>query len=442
MNDDAWGGSDSYLVWNFHVDWTTPANSTFGVSGQPNHTLAAAAFDTNLCGYSRDCIPQPGGYSVDAISERLMYRAQYRNFGSHQSLVSNFTVDATGSDLAGIRWFELRNTGSGWTVHQQGTYAPDANHRWMGSIAQDGQGNMALGYSVSSATVYPSIRYAGRLAGDAAGTLPQAEATVIDGGGSQTGVNRWGDYSSMSVDPTDDCTFWYAQEYIQTTTGWGWQTRIGAFKFPSCTPGPSGSLRGTVTNASGGGAISGASVTIDALGLSTTTDGSGNYSFASVPVGTYSVTAAAYGFSPSTASGVVISDGVETVRNFSLTAASPANVSGTVRDSGHNWPLYAAIRISHVSGYNTTVFSDLTNGQYSVNLFLDTSYTFEVEAVYPGYKSVTQTVNVTTNPQTVNFSLGPNSACEAPGYQSQYTYFSDFDAGNGCFWVEKCLCLR
>jgi hypothetical protein len=135
-----------------------------------------------------------------------------------------------------VRWFELRNTTVGpVTVFQQGTYQPDTTHRWMGSAAMDQQGNLAVGYSASSSSINPQIRYAGRLVTDAINTLPQAEVTLFAGTGSQTGTSgRWGDYSDMTIDPVDDCTFWYTQEYYTTTTSFNWRTRIGSFKFPGC----------------------------------------------------------------------------------------------------------------------------------------------------------------------------------------------------------------
>jgi hypothetical protein len=184
-------------------------------------------------------VPQPGtGIGLDSITDRFMYRLAYRNFGTHETLVVNHTVDA-GSNRAGVRWYEIRNPNAvAPTVHQQGTYAPaDGLYRWMGSIAMDGTGNIAVGYSVSSSTVFPSIRYAGRVVSDTLGLLPQAEASIIAGGGSQTETiaGRWGDYSSMNVD-VDDCTFWYTTEYYPVTALRSWHTRIGSFKFPNCTP--------------------------------------------------------------------------------------------------------------------------------------------------------------------------------------------------------------
>jgi hypothetical protein len=235
MDDDSWGYSpDQLQIWNFHVDWDTPANSTFSL----DRKLTVAAFDSNLCGYDRNCIPQPGGVNVDAISDRPMYRLQYRNFGSDQTpdqvLVTNHTVDV-GSDHAGVRWYELRNTGSGWSINQQGTYAPDSDHRWMGSVAMNGAGDIGLGYSVASTTTYPSIRFTGRLNSDTLGQMTQGEGTIVNGGGSQShSSGRWGDYSMMSVDPVDDCTFWYTQEYYPVNSSAGWKTRIGSFKLAEC----------------------------------------------------------------------------------------------------------------------------------------------------------------------------------------------------------------
>ncbi len=236
--DSAWGGypTDRLLVWKFHVDWTTPSASTFGINGNPNLMLDTSTFDSSMCNGSRQCIPQPGtAAKIDAISSKLMYRVQYRNFPSYKTLVLNHTVDVDGTNHAGVRWYELRDSGSGWSVYQQGTYAPDGDNRWMGSAAMDKAGDIALGYSISSSSTYPGIRYAGRTPADPLGTLGQAEQTLMAGSGSQThSAARWGDYSAMSIDPADDCTFWYTQEYYQTTSSAGWQTRVGAFKFPGC----------------------------------------------------------------------------------------------------------------------------------------------------------------------------------------------------------------
>jgi hypothetical protein len=181
---------------------------------------------------------------LDPINEPPMWRFQYRNFGTYETLVGNFTVDVDGNDNAGIRWFELRRPpGGAWSRYQDGTYAPQATnpqpptftsfvHRWLGSIAMDRFGNIALGYSASNATnIFPSIRYTGRVQTDPLGLLPQPEKTVI-AGGNNIGSNRWGDYSSLNVDPADDCTFWYTNDYI-TAAGLR-QTRIATFRFVQC----------------------------------------------------------------------------------------------------------------------------------------------------------------------------------------------------------------
>ena len=235
VDDNAWGYSpDQLQIWKFSVNWTSPSLSTFTHMAN----LTTAAFDSNLCGYSRNCIPQPDTtVKVDTLSDRLMFRLQYRNFGTHQTLVTNQSVDVNGSDRAGIRWYELRNTGDGWNIYQQGTYTPDSHHNWMGSIAMNSQGDIALGYSKSSSTYYPSIFVTGRWSDDTLGQMTQGQTVIVNGSGHQTySAGRWGDYSHMSVDPTDDCTFWYTQEYYAVKGPAPWQTRIGSFKLRACGP--------------------------------------------------------------------------------------------------------------------------------------------------------------------------------------------------------------
>ena len=228
-------GTNSLNVWKFHVDFTTPANSTF--SSSPT-SVPVAAF-TPACGGGA-CIPQAGtSTKLDSLADRLMYRLAYRHFADgHEALVVNHSVKTSGSKRAevdGVRWYEIRLTSGTPSVFQQGTYAPgDGASRWMGSIAMDKVGDVAVGYSTSSPTLNPSIRYTGRTPTDALGTL-QAENTILTGGGSQNGnLHRWGDYSAMSVDPVDDCTFWYTNEYEKTTGSFNWSTQIASFKFPSC----------------------------------------------------------------------------------------------------------------------------------------------------------------------------------------------------------------
>ncbi|MBI4775899.1 MAG: hypothetical protein HY788_17285 [Deltaproteobacteria bacterium] len=234
MDDSFWPsmgfpGVDRLEVWEYRVDFDNPGNSAFVQTA----SLPTEPFDYTVCGFfDLSCVPQPGGgESVDAVSEWPMWRCQYRNFGSYEVLVGNFTVDVDGTNHAGIKWFELRKAGGGtWRIHQEGLHAPDADHRWMGSIAMDGSGAIALGYSVTGETVFPSIRFAYRVAGDPPGTLRE-EVELITGGGAQlSGFSRWGDYSSMNVDPSDDGTFWYTNEYYAESSSNNWQTRIGAFR--------------------------------------------------------------------------------------------------------------------------------------------------------------------------------------------------------------------
>jgi len=221
-------GGDQINIFQLHADWADVANSTF--TGP--QVISTGPFDPNMCAGDRNCIPQMGtSRKLDALAGFLMHRVQYRNFGSHQVMAASMTVDADGTDHAGIRWFELRDSGSGWSIYQQGTYAPDNNHRWMGSIAMDGQHNIALGYSVSGTDLYPSIRATGRKANDPPGLMTFMEEPIVNGGGYQGAAeSRWGDYSMLALDPADDETFWYTNEYYQYSSDMNWMTRIATFK--------------------------------------------------------------------------------------------------------------------------------------------------------------------------------------------------------------------
>ena len=226
-------GTNQLELWKFHVDWNTPANSTF--SGSPT-VIPVAGFTIACNGSGGVCIPQPGTtQQLDSLGDRLMYRLAYRNFGDHESLVVNQSV--TAGTTTGVRWYELRAPGAATpTVYQQGTYAPDSTNRWMGSVAMDHVGDIGLGFSASSSSVAPSLRYTGHVTSDPLGTMGQGEGTLIAGGGSQSGnrLSRWGDYSSIGVDPVDDCTFWFTSEYLASTGSFNWHTRIGTFQLPGC----------------------------------------------------------------------------------------------------------------------------------------------------------------------------------------------------------------
>ena len=362
------GLNSTWPLHRFHVDFTTPGNSTFNLGG----TLTPDPFSA-ICGGGGACVPQLGvGDVLDTLGDRGMFRSAYRHFSDgHEALVGNMTVASGG--VAGIRWFEVNNATSGTPGFvQQSTYQPDSTWRWMGSAAMDGNGDLALGFSASSATINPQIRYAGRLASDPANTLAQGEAHLFDGTGSQTDtVSRWGDYSDMTVDPVDDCTFWYTQEYYQVTSSFNWRTRIGNFKFPSCTSAPSGTLAGTVTDSSTNAPLSGAQINVAPLGASTVTDATGHYSL-TLPVGSYNVTASQFGYTPQTQP-ASITDGNTTTLDFALVAAPSGSLSGTVSDSSANPIANATVTINgtpippattDASGHYS--FASVPNGTYNV----------------------------------------------------------------------------
>jgi hypothetical protein len=223
-------GNNALNLWKFHVDWQNPSNTT--ITGPTKFPVTAFL---NGCRSSPNCAPQLStSQLLDGIGDRLMFRLAYRHFADgHESLVATHSV----STPTAVRWYEIQSPGSSPVAFQQGTFAPDSNYRWMGSIAMDQMGDVAVGYSVSSASMYPAIRYTGRLQSDPLGTM-QSETSIIEGTGAQVGSNRWGDYSAMTIDPVDDCTFWYTNEYIAANGDFNWHTRIASFSFPSCTNNP------------------------------------------------------------------------------------------------------------------------------------------------------------------------------------------------------------
>ena len=234
FKDEAFhGGHDRIELFSLDVDWRRPRLSTFARV----QVFRVAPFVYTVCGFFNfECAQQRGtGQRIDVVSEWPMHRFPYRNFGDHQTLLGNFTVGGgLGEVGAAIRWFELRDTGGGWRLYQEGTHDPgDGHDRFVGSIAMNGAGQIALGYTVTSSRLFPSIRYAVRGAGDELGAL-RPEATLVDGKGSQTGSDRWGDYTAMAVDPSDDCSFWYTNEFYLRSSPTSWRTAIGAFDVPGC----------------------------------------------------------------------------------------------------------------------------------------------------------------------------------------------------------------
>jgi hypothetical protein len=223
-------GNDQLNVWKFHVDWTNPQSST--LAGPATIRTAPFAIACKSAPNPGECVKQPNtAEMLDTLSDRLMFRLAYRNFGDHESLVVNHSVVAGAS--SGVRWYEVRDPGGTPKIFQQGTFAPDGAFRWMASIAMDKVGNMLMGYSVSSSTISPAIRFTGRSPSDPLNQMA-IEQHAKEGTGSQNTPERWGDYASMSVDPSDDCTFWFSTQYVAATGSYNWRTSIVPVKFGNC----------------------------------------------------------------------------------------------------------------------------------------------------------------------------------------------------------------
>ncbi len=315
-----WNFLNSITVYKFHVDWDRPALSTF--TG-PDVPLAGSSWpDAGVAD-----VPQSGTTNLlDSLEIRNMAQNQYSNIGGVESLWNTHSVRrGNTAGFAAPRWYQVDVTGGtvAPNMPQAATWDPngaDVLHRWMSSVAVDRMGNLALGYSTSSATTFPSIAYAGRLANDPVNTFSQTEQVMFAGTASQqTGSSRWGDYSAMTIDP-NGCTFWFTTEYSNTvvpqTASNRWKTRIASFVYPSCTPvGAGGTVSGTVTT--GPVPVAGATVAFGAR--TTTTNASGNYSFTGIPAGTYpTITATQPGFGTTSNNPVVVTDGGTTTKNFNM----------------------------------------------------------------------------------------------------------------------------
>jgi hypothetical protein len=394
----------------FHVDFATPANSTF--SAGTNITVASYSM---LCG-GGTCVPQQGtGQTNDSLADRLMYRLAYRNMGSYESLVVTHSVNpGTGG---GIRWYEIRSPAATPTVFQQGTFAPDASYRWMGSAAMDHMGDIAAGYSISSSAMHPSINYAGRLVGDPAGQFSQGEATMFTGPGSNTGpYSRWGDYSAMQIDPADDCSFWYVQEYYPATgNSFSWHTRVGHFKFPSCvvcTP-------PTTPTAGNNGPICAGST----LNLTASTVAGATYSW----TGPNGFTSAVQ--NPSIANATTAASGTYSVRatvsgcqSAAGTTTATVNPAPAAPTASNNGPICAGstlnLTASTVAGatYSWTGpngFTSAVQNPSIANATTAASGTYSVRATVSGCQSAagTTTATVNANPATPTITPSPASVC-------------------------------
>jgi hypothetical protein len=424
-------GTNSLDLWKFHADFATPANSKF--TGPTN--IPVAAFSA-ACNGGGTCIPQAGtNQQLDSLADRLMYRLAYRNFGDHEALVVNHPVD-TGSGNVGVRWYELRNPNATPAVFQQGTYAPDSNFRWMGSIAMDKVGNIALGYSVSSSFTHPAIRYTGRVPSDPLGSM-QAENTILNGSGSQTGgLTRWGDYSAMTIDPGDDCTFFYTNEYLKTSGSFNWSTQIASFKFPSCTSAPPVLTTITVSPASAS-VQTGGTRQFTAAGL----DQFGN-PMSPQPAFTWSVSGG----------GTINSSGLFTAGStaggpFTVTAAS-GGVSGTASVTVTATPVLTTITVAPASAsvqtgrtqpFNATGFDQFGKPMNPQPVFswsvsgggtIDSSGLFTAGSTAGGPFTVTAasgsvsgtaSVTVTALPQDFSLSVSPTSQSVRQGNAASYT---------------------
>ena len=326
---------DGVRMYKWIPDFINPNNSSLTVLGD----VALAPFDARsppVTQSGRPQIEQLGGISLDAVSDRSMHRFAYRNFGTTanpiNSYAGNFTVNVSGvapttaaNYQAGIRWFEMRRSGDSFSVFDQGTHnltpGDGANglNNWLSSIAQDNRGDIAIGFSQAGTMQRADIKIAGRTNNvENSGTLNEGEALMFAANGSQTGGGgRWGDYSAMSIDPSDDCTFWYTQEYYATTSNTGWSTRVGKFRFPQCSDAPKGIVQGTVTNCTTGAVINGASINATG-GFNRISNSSGAFSLTASPA-TYNFSANKFGFLPSTSQSLTIQNGQTQTANFCLT---------------------------------------------------------------------------------------------------------------------------
>ena len=434
----AWDGSPNPVIhmFQFHADFGTPENSTF----DGPFDVSVPDFNPVICGGGFvPCIPALNGTSLFAQAGMLLNGMQYRNLGDHESLVVSQTVNVSdGGDQAGVRWYEIRTNptagggASPFSLFQSGSYAPTATNRWMSSIAMDVSGDIAMGYSISDATIHPEIGLTGRLSTDPLGSMG-SEIIMTAGQGSQQAPN-WGNYTGMVVDPADGCTFWYTNMYYDTDAndGFEWLSRIGSFRFPSCTSGPSGTLQGTVTD--GTNPIAGATVTAGAS--STTTNAGGAYAF-TLPVGAYDMVASKFGFLASSAAGVSVTADNTTVQDFVLTPAPSTLVNGTVKDgSGAGWPLAANITITAPGAPTLNTTADPATGYYEITLVEGLVYTFKITSPVPGYLQGGGPLDLSATARIAssvvkNWQLFADAAtCNAPGYTQSFQGLSEaFDAG-------------
>jgi hypothetical protein len=406
-------GTNDLLVYKFHVDWSNPANTVLtGPTAVP-----VAAF-TPACN-GGTCIPQSGTtQQLDSLADRLMYRLAYRNFGDHDSLVVDHSIVAGSS--VGVRWYELRNATSSPALYQQGTYAPDSSYRWMGSAAMDGNGDIALGYSVSSSTLHPAIRYTAHAVGDPLGVMGQGEGSIIEGTGSQTkylfqSLSRWGDYSSLSVDPSDDCTFWYTNEYLVSNGAFNWHTRIGTFKLAGCGTTASPDFTVSATPSSATVAVGGStSYGVTAAGTNGY-NGTVNWSVSGLPGG------ATGSFTPTSG----MSSALDVTTTSSTAGGTyPLTITGSDGALTHSTQVTLVVQSQAPAGDFTI---SATPSSATVTRGAGASYTVTITPT--GGFSGNVSLSVTGAPSKSTFSFSPNPATST----SVLTVTTSRKSGKGTF---------
>ncbi len=399
-SDNGWGTgySDAVNIYQMAVNWvpTTPT-ATITLSGN----IPTATFDGTYNASWND-VSQPGTtQKLDGIGGVCMYRAQWKSWSGYNTIVLNWGVQISTSQRS-IKWCELRQNQStgAWTMYQEGIYTPDADTRWMGSIAMDNNGSIAMAYLKSNATtIYPGLYYTGRRSCDPLGTLPITETTVIAGTGSQTGMNRVGDYAEMVLDP-DGITFWHTSEYMGGATGGSAaSTRIFSFQLASC------STAANVNIAASSSAIcTGASVTFTASPTNGGTAPSYQWQVNGANVGTNSPT-----YTTATLTNGQIVTCVMTSNLAGVTGNPATSNSITMTVAA---PVVPAVSISGstaiCAGVSSTFTATPTNGGTTP------SYQWQVNGTNAGTNSATFTSSSLTNGQVVTCVMTSNATCPSP----------------------------
>jgi len=462
----------SLRMYAMHPNFANPSASTLSVL----QDIGVSSF-SEACG-GGTCVPQSGTtQQLDSLGDRLMYRLAFRNFGDHEAMVVNHSVSAGTS--VGVRWYELRapvSSTATFSLFQQGTFAPDATYRWMGSAAMDSSGNIGLGYSASNGSIHPAIRYTGRQASDPAGTM-STEASIIEGTGSQTtNLSRWGDYTALRIDPADDCTFWYTNEYIKTNGTFNWSTGIGSFKFTSCgvaaspdfsmssnpasvtvTQGQTGSSTVTVASSNSfnsavtltvSGCPANATCTVNPISVTPAANGSATSALSIVTTsatvaGTYTVTVAGASGTLNHSTAVALTVNAAPVPDFSI-SSSPTSVTLTQGGNGSS-----TVTVTSTNGFssavgltvtgcpanatctvNPTSVTPVANGSVTSALSLATTastaagtYTITIDGTSSGALNHSTTVTLTVNAPAADFTISasPTSLTVLRSSNGSYT---------------------